>query len=68
MEISFEEFRSRFRSFSNSMLSIYDMDYVRTDEDQMMILVFGEMLDEVWRNDELMKVCYKEYLGNRKHI
>ena len=68
MEITFEQFRNRFRSKSNSMLSDYDCEHVKTDEDRMMILVFGEMLDEVWRSDKMMKMCYKEYLGNREYI
>ena len=68
MEITFEQFRDRFRSTSNSMLSDYDCEHVKTDEDRMMILVFGEMLDEVWRSDKMMKMCYKEYLGNREYI
>ena len=68
MEITFEQFRNRFRSTSNSMLSDYDCEHVKTDEDRMMILVFGEMLDEVWHSDKMMKMCYKEYLGNREYI
>lgn len=68
MEITFEQFRDRFRSTSNTMLMDYDHEYVVTDEDRMMILVFGEMLDEVWRSDKMMKMCYKEYLGNREYI
>ncbi len=68
MEITFEQFRNRFRSTSNSMLMDYEHDHVRTDEDRMMILVFGEMLDEVWRSDKMMEMCYKEYLGNRKEL
>ncbi len=68
MEITFEQFRDRFRSTSNTMLMDYDHGYVVTDEDRMMILVFGEMLDEVWRSDKMMKMCYKEYLGNREYI
>lgn len=68
MEITFEQFRNRFRSTSNSMLMDYDCEHVETDEDRMMILVFGEMLDEVWRSDKMMEMCYKEYLGNREYI
>ncbi len=68
MEITFEQFRNRFRSTSNSMLMDYDCEHVETDEDRMMILVFGEMMDKVWRNDELMEMCYKEYLKNREYI
>lgn len=68
MEITFEQFRNRFRSTSNSMLMDYDCDHVKTDEDRMMILVFGEMMDKVCEHEELMKVCYKEYLGNREYI
>ena len=68
MEITFEQFRDRFRSTSNSMLSDYDCEYVKTDEDRMMIVVFGEMLDEVWRSDKMMEMCYKEYLSNRDFI
>lgn len=68
MEITFEQFRDRFRSTSNTMLMDYDHEYVVTDEDRMMVLVFGEMLDDVWRSDKMMKMCYKEYLGNREYI
>lgn len=68
MEVTFEQFKDRFRSTSNSMLMDYEYDHVETDEDRMMILVFGEMLDEVWRSDKIMEVCYKEYLGNRVYI
>lgn len=68
MEINFEEFRNKFRSFSNSMLSDYDHDHVKTDEDRMMIILFGEILDGAWRHDELMKKCYKEYLRNRNEL
>lgn len=68
MEITFEQFRNSFRSTSNSMLSDFDIDHVKTDEDRMMILVFGEMLDKVWRNDELMQKLYQEYLSNRKEL
>lgn len=68
MEITFEQFRNRFRSTSNSMLMDYEHDHVRTDEDKMMVLVFGEMLDEVWRSDKMMEMCYKEYLSNREFI
>lgn len=68
MEITFEQFRDRFRSTSNTMLMDYDHEYVVTDEDRMMVLVFGEMLDEVWRSDKMMKMCYKEYLSNREYI
>ena len=68
MEITFEQFRNRFRSKSNSMLSDYDCEHVKTDEDRMMILVFGEMMDKVWRNDELMRKLYLEYLGNRNEL
>lgn len=50
------------------MLMDYEHDHVRTDEDRMMILVFGEMNDKVWRNDELMRKLYQEYLGNREYI
>ena len=68
MEITFEQFRNRFRSKANSMLSDYDCEHVKTDEDRMMILVFGEMMDKVWRNDELMRKLYLEYLGNRNEL
>lgn len=68
MEITFEQFRNRFRSTSNSMLMDYEYDQVETDEDRMMILVFGEMLEKVCEHEELMKVCYREYLGNREYI
>ncbi len=68
MEITFEQFRDRFRSTSNTILMDYDHEYVVTDEDRMMVLVFGEMLDEVWRSDKMMEMCYKEYLGNRDFI
>ena len=68
MEITFEQFRNRFRSKSNSMLSDYDCEHVKTDEYRMMILVFGEMMDKVWRNDELMRKLYLEYLGNRNEL
>ena len=68
MEITFEQFKDRFRSTSNSMLSDYDCEHVETDEDRMMIIVFGEMMDKVWRSDKMMKMCYKEYLGNREYI
>lgn len=33
MEITFEQFRDRFRSTSNSMLMDYEHDHVRTDDD-----------------------------------
>ena len=68
MEITFEQFNSKFRSTSNSMLMDYEYDQVETDEDRMMILVFGEMMERVCENEELMKICYKEYLGNRDFI
>lgn len=68
MEITFEQFRNRFRSTSNSMLMDYEYDHVETDEDRMMILVFGEMMDKVCEHEELMKMCYKEYLSNREYI
>lgn len=68
MEITFEQFKSKFRSTSNSMLMDYEYDQVETDEDRMMILVFGEMMERVCENEELMKICYKEYLGNRDFI
>lgn len=68
MEITFEQFKDRFRSTSNSMLMDYEYDQVETDEDRMMILVFGEMMERVCENEELMKICYKEYLGNRDFI
>lgn len=68
MEITFEQFRDRFRSTSNSMLSDYDCEHVKTDEDRMMILVFGEMLDEVWHSDKMMEMLYQDYLGNREYI
>lgn len=50
------------------MLSNADCNLVSSNEDRMMILVFGEMLDEVWRSDKMMEVCYKEYLSNREYI
>lgn len=68
MEITFEQFKNRFRSTSNTMLMDYDHEYVVTDEDRMMILVFGEMMDEVWRSDKMMEMCYEEYLSNREYI
>ena len=68
MEITFEQFRDSFRSTSNTMLMDYEHDHVRTDEDRMMILLFGEMMERVCENEELMKICYKEYLGNRDFI
>lgn len=68
MEITFEQFKSKFRSTSNSMLMDYEYDQVETDEDRMMLLVFGEMMERVCENEELMKICYKEYLGNREYI
>lgn len=42
MEITFEQFRNRFRSTSNNMLSDYDCEHVKTDKDRMMILVMPE--------------------------
>ena len=44
MEITFEQFRDRFRSTSNTMLMDYDHEYVVTDEDRMMILVLVKCL------------------------
>ena len=58
MEITFEQFRNSFRSTSNSMLSDYDCEHVKTDEDRMMILVMPENTptkdNEMWFSIELI--------------